>query len=143
MNISNSNNLMGKLSCWFENEIAIPCSRYYYRKKKAHYKCTVCGRIEAPYFAGKRWSSITKDMGWHRFKDSNQWICHHCADHGFESSYEEYPWTFTWDQWQEYIKVENDRILRRIKEKDYGYYHYWFEGGRELELFGDDEDDED
>lgn len=62
-----SNNPIMKFECWFENSIVQPLSRYYYSKKKSHYQCTVCGRIEAPYFTGEKYASLTKDMGWHKF----------------------------------------------------------------------------
>lgn len=141
-----SNNPIDRFSCWFENSIIEPLSRYYYRHKKSHYKCIVCGRIEAPYFTEEEWASITKDMGWHKFKDSNRWVCHYCADHGFSPSFEngrlrnwEHPWT--WDEWQEFVKKDNNKVLTAIKEKDPEYYEYWFDGGRERKLFGDDEDE--
>lgn len=39
MRITFSNNPIDKLSCWFENEVIEPISRYYYSKKKSHYQC--------------------------------------------------------------------------------------------------------
>lgn len=143
MRITFSNNPIDKLSCWFENEVIEPISRYYYSKKKSHYQCAICGRIEAPYFTGEKYASITKDMGWHKLDNGkwHRWVCHHCADHGFERSDEEFPWTFTWDEWQEFVKEDNNKILTTIKEKDPEYYEYWFNGGRERELFGECDDE--
>ena len=153
MRFTFSNNPLDRFSCWLANNINEPLSRLYYRKKKSHYECSVCGQIIAPYFYipwysfDKNASSITCDYGWHKFKDSNRWICHHCADHGFApSSYNGTELSIgrgrTWDEWQEYVKKENEQVLDAIKEKDPEYYHYWFEGGREQELFGNGEDDD-
>lgn len=138
MRITFSNNPIDKLSCWFENEVIEPISRYYYSKKKSHYQCAICGCIEAPYFTGEKYASITKDMGWHKLDNGkwHRWVCHHCADHGFERSDEEFPLIFTWDKWQDFVKEDNNKLLTTIKEKDPEYYEYWFNGGRERELFG-------
>ena len=138
MGITFSNNPIDKLLCWFENEVIEPISRYYYSKKKSHYQCAICGRIEAPYFTGEKYASITKDMGWHKLDNGkwHRWVCHHCADHGFERPNEkDLPWTFTWDEWQDFVEEDNNKLL--IKEKDPEYYEYWFNGGRERELFGE------
>lgn len=143
MRITFSNNPIDRFSCWFENSVVEPFSRYYYSKKKSHYQCAICGRIEAPYFTGEHWASVTKDMGWYKFKDSKRWVCHHCADHGFVLSQDcDGYHGFSWDAWQELVKEDNEKILNIIKEKDPEYYHYWFEGGREQELFGEDDDDD-
>ena len=29
----------------------------------------------------------------------------------------------TWDEWQEYVKESNQKVLTLIKEKDYDYYY--------------------
>ena len=133
-----SNNPIMKFECWFENSIVQPLSRYYYSKKKSHYQCTVCGRIEAPYFTGEKYASLTKDMGWHKFNEGkwSRWVCHHCADHRFISVFENNN-GYTWDGWQRVVKENNTKVLATIKNKDPEYYDYWFNGGRERELFGD------
>lgn len=95
------------------------------KHKKAYYVCAVCGKIEAPYF-NKEPVSITDGYGWHKFKDSNRWVCHHCADHGFALESEEYipeeDRDFTWEEWQKIVKEENKKILDLIKEKDSEFY---------------------
>lgn len=143
MGITFSNNPIDKLLCCFENEVIDPISRYYYSKKKSHYQCAICGRIQAPYFTGEKYASITKDMGWHKIDNGkwHRWVCHHCADHGFERSDEkDFPWTFTWDEWQDFVEEDNNKLLTTIKEKDPEYYEYWFNGGRERELFEECDD---
>lgn len=139
-----SNNSIIKFECWFENSIVQPLSRYYYSKKKSHYQCTVCGRIEAPYFTGEKYASLTKDMGWHKFNEGkwSRWVCHHCADHGFISASESCNGGYTWDEWQTFVSEDNSKVLATIKEKDPEYYNYWFDGGRERELFGDEDEEE-
>lgn len=138
-----SNPIM-RFECWFENSIVEPLSRYYYSKKKSHYKCTVCGLIEAPYFTEEKYASLTKDMGWHKFNEGkwSRWVCHHCADHGFVSASESCNSGYTWDEWQKFVNEDNTKVLVAIKEKDPEYYEYWFEGGRERELFGDEDEEE-
>ena len=145
MRLTFSNNPLDKFSCWFENEVVEPISRHYYSKKKAHYTCAICGCIEAPYFTGAKYASMTKDYGWHKLDNGkwHRWVCHHCADHGFVSSSENHNSSFTWDEWRKLIKGSNERLLEIIKEKDPEYYDYWFNGGREKELFGEwEENDE-
>lgn len=142
MRFTFSNNPIDRFSCWFENSVIEPLSRYYYRHKKAHYRCAICGHIKAPYFTGEKYTSITKDFGWHKFKDNNRWACHHCADHGFISARDEHNSGYTWDEWQEFVKEDNSKVISIIKEKDPEYYEYWFNGGREQELFGDDNEEE-
>lgn len=138
MQFTFSSNPIIRFECWFENSIVEPLSRYYYSKKKTHYKCAVCGRIEAPYFTKEKYSSITKDMGWHKFNEGkwSRWVCHHCADHGFVSASESRNSGYTWDEWQTFVSEDNSKVLTTIKEKDPEYYDYWFDGGRERELFG-------
>ena len=146
MRITCSKNPFNIFSCWFENEILTPISRYYYTHKKDHYQCCVCGMIVSPYFDDMGKCSPTLDMGWHKFNEGkwSRFVCHHCADHGFApSSYngtERVFRDYTWDEWQDHVKENNDNVLAIIKKKDPEYYHYWFEGGREQELFGDDEE---
>lgn len=139
-----SNSPIVKFEYWFENSIVQPLSRYYYSKKKSHYQCTVCGRIEAPYFTGEKYASLTKDMGWHKFNEGkwSRWVCHHCADHGFVSASESRNGGYTWDEWQIFVSEDNSKVLATIKEKDPEYYNYWFDGGRERELFGDEDEEE-
>lgn len=139
-----SNNPIMKFECWFENSIVQPLSRYYYSKKRSHYQCTVCGRIKAPYFTGEKYASLTKDMGWHKFNEGkwSRWVCHHCADHGFISASESCNGGYTWDEWQTFVSEDNSKVLATIKEKDPEYYNYWFDGGRERELFGDEDEEE-
>lgn len=134
MRLTFSNNPLDRFACWFENEVLTPISRYYYINKKKHYECCVCGHIIAPYFDDNCKCSPIYDMGWHKFNESwPRYICHHCADHGYSH--------ISWDEWQEYIKEYDEKVLATIKNKDPEYYHYWFEGGREQELFGDDNDE--
>ena len=93
--------------------------------KKAYYVCEVCGKIEAPYFDEKP-CSITYGYGWHQFKYSPRWICHHCADHEFalesEKDIPEEDRDFTWEEWQKFVKEENIKLLDSIKEKDPEFY---------------------
>lgn len=146
MRLTFSNNPLDKFSCWFENKVVAPISSHYYSKKKAHYTCAICGLIEAPYFIGAtKYASMTKDYGWHKLDNGkwHRWVCHHCADHGFVSASENHNSGFTWDEWRKLIKGSNERLLEIIKEKDPEYYDYWFNGGREKELFGEwEENDE-
>ena len=129
MRIAFSNNPIMKFECWFENSIIEPLSRYYYSKKKTHYRCTVCGWIDAPYFTEEKYASITKDMGWHKLDNGkwHRWVCHHCADHGFVSTFENHKDGYTWDEWQKLVNENNVKVLAAIKEKDPEYYEYWFE----------------
>ena len=110
-------------------------SRYYYTHKKKHYECCVCGRMISPYFDDKCKWSPTYDMGWHKFKDwkLTRWICHHCADHGFELSSEASKYIgwenrvgYTWDEWHEIVVKDNNELIDVIKNKDPKYYDYWF-----------------
>ena len=142
MRFTFSSNPIDRLSCWFENEILSPISRYYYTHKKKHYKCCICGRITSPYFEDDCKWSLTHDMGWHKFDDGrwSRWVCHHCADHGFISVFENNN-DYTWDGWQRVVKEDNTKVLATIKNKDPEYYDYWFNGGRERELFGDINDE--
>lgn len=144
MRLTFSNNPIMRFECWFENSIVEPLSRYYYSKKKSHYKCTICGLIEAPYFTEEKYASVTKDMGWHKFNEGkwSRWVCHHCADHGFVSASESCNGGYTWDEWQKFVKEDNAKVLATIKKKDPEYYNYWFDGGRERELFGDEDEEE-
>lgn len=144
MRFTFSSNPIMRFECWFENSIVEPLSRYYYSKKKSHYRCTICGLIEAPYFTGEKYASITHDMGWHKFNEGkwSRWVCHHCADHGFISTSESRNGGYTWDEWQKFVNEDNTKVLAAIKEKDPEYYEYWFDGGRERELFGDEDEEE-
>ena len=92
--------------------------------------------------ASEKYTSITKDFRWHKFKDNNRWACHHCADHGFISARDEHNSGYTWDEWQAFVEEDNSKVISIIKEKDPEYYEYWFNGGREQELFGDDNEEE-
>ena len=68
---------------------------------------------------------ITDGYRWHRI-DKNRWICHHCDAHGFSDSDTTIPREQrepTWDEWQKYVKESNQKVLARIKEKDYNYYY--------------------
>ena len=141
MRFNFSRNPISKFSCWVNNSMIEPVSRWYFLNTKAHYQCTVCGRIEAPYFVEEPYASLPYDYGWHQLKNSKRWICHHCADHGFSLSTEPQPRGMTWDEWQGFVIEDNEIILDIIKAKDPEYYDYWFEGGKEEELFGGDEDE--
>lgn len=150
MTFTFSKNLFIRFYCWFENRIVYPIKNHYYRNKKTHYQCCVCGKIEAPYFKDDPYyrGPITDDYGWYRLdkKKYNCWICHHCSCHGFSDTNTEVPREKrepTWDEWQEYVGTSNEKVLSLIKEKDPEYYEYWFNGGRENELFGYEEGDED
>lgn len=143
MTFTFSNNPIDKLSCWFENSIAEPLSRYYYKHKKGYYQCVVCGRIKAPYFTDDKYCSMTKDFGWHKLDNGkwSRWVCHHCADHSFSPSFEngkpidwEHPREWTWDEWQELVNKNNVEVLAIIKEKDSEYYEYWFDGEMECDI---------
>ena len=139
MIITFSKNPFVKFSVWFQNNIAYMIKNYYYKHKKTHYQCCVCGMIIAPYFETskeKQYNVLTDDYGWHKLDNGkyNRWICHHCADHGFspsnaEGEPHEVPREYTWDEWKNIIENNNKKILNIIKEKDPEYYHYWFEYG--------------
>ena len=109
------------------------------RAKKTHYQCWICGKIEAPYFKeGELCAPITDGYRWHKI-DKNRWICHHCDAHGFSDSNTTVPREQRepiWDEWQEYVRTSNKKVLSLIKEKDPEYYE-------EYELYeSEDEDDE-
>ena len=133
MIITFSKNPLVKFEVWIRNNIIYKIKNHYYKHKKAHYQCCVCGMIIAPYFEilEEQHSVLTDDYGWHKLDNSkyNRWICHHCADHGFSSSdtkgkpHE----ALTWDEWKNIVKYHNEKILDIIKEKDHEYYRYWFE----------------
>lgn len=127
MQITFSNNPIDRVLDWFNNSVVTPVSRFYYSKKKAHYKCAICDIIEAPYFTGFKFASLTHDLGWHKLDSGkwHRWVCHHCVDHGFKRSGAECSWGFTWDSWQDYVQEENEKTLAIIKEKDPEYYEYW------------------
>lgn len=134
MIITFSKNPFIKFRVWFYNNIIYSFKNYYYKHKKTHYQCCVCGEIVAPYFEDSKeeqYSVLTDDYGWHKLDNGkyNRWICHHCADHGYawsgdtnELSDREYKW----EEWEEIVKENNERILNKIKEKDLDYYNYWF-----------------
>lgn len=139
MTFTFSKNLFIRFYCLFENCIIRPIKNHYYRNKKTHYQCWICGKIEAPYFKeGELCAPITDGYGWHKI-DKNRWICHHCDAHGFSDSSTIVPREQrepTWDEWQEYVRTSNEKVLSLIKEKDPEYYE-------EHELFeSEDEDDE-
>ena len=90
----------------------------------------ICGYIDAPYFDEQNKLSLTYDMGWHRMAGSKRYICHNCADHGFTDSSDSRPITkrsYKWDEWQEIVKENNEKIISKIKKKDYEYYKDWLE----------------
>lgn len=134
MIITFSKNPFTKLQVWFQNNIIYSFKNNYYKHKKAHYQCCVCGEIVAPYFEEEQYNVLTDDYGWHKLDNGkyNRWICHHCADHGYACSNDtnELPnREYKWEEWEEIVKKDNERILNKIKEKDPKYYHYWFEYG--------------
>lgn len=127
MIITFSKNLFTKFRVWLQNNIIYSFKNYYYKHKKAHYQCCVCGKIVAPYFEEEQYNVLTDDYGWHKL--DNRWICHHCADHGYARSNDtnEFPnREYKWEEWEEIIEKDNERILNKIKEKDPDYYNYWF-----------------
>lgn len=136
MKITFSRNPLVRFSVWFDNNITHVIKDYYYKNKKDHYQCCVCGKIIAPYFESseeERYNVLTDDYGWHKLDNGkyNRWICHHCADHGFspsdaEGEPYEVPREYTWDEWQDIIAPENKKVMDAIKEKDPEYYDYWF-----------------
>ena len=134
MIITFSKNPFIKFRVWFYNNIIYSFKNYYYKHKKTHYQCCVCGEIIAPYFKDpeeEQYSVLTDDYGWHKLDNGkyNRWICHHCADHGFAWSDDpaEFPnREYKWEEWEEIVKESNERILNKIKEKDLDYYNYWF-----------------
>jgi hypothetical protein len=60
-------------------------------------------------------------MGWHKLKGWKhaRWVCHMCADHGFDPYSE-------WYKWQDNVKNNNEKLLDIIKNKDIKYYNYWW-----------------
>lgn len=122
-----------------KDKISYSIKSYLTKKKKIYYQCQVCKKIEAPYFKeGCLQGPITDDYGWRRI-DKCRWICHHCAYHGFSDTNTAIPREQrepTWDEWQEYVRTSNKKVLSLIKEKDPEYYE-------EHELYeSEDEDDE-
>lgn len=93
--------------------------------KKEYYVCEVCGKVEAPYFDSNP-HSINYGYRWYKFKGSDRWVCHHCADHEFalesEEGIPEEDRDFTWEEWQKVVKEENIKLLDLIKEKDPEFY---------------------
>ena len=93
---------------------------FFTKRKKTHYQCWICGKIEAPYFKeGELCAPITDGYRWHRI-DKNRWICHHCDAHGFSDSDTTIPREQrepTWDEWQKYVKESNQKVLARLKKK--------------------------
>lgn len=105
---------------WFYDRIIFPIKEEYYMNKKAHYRCTICGLIEAPFFNKDDYThSITDAYGWHRFEDG-RWVCHHCADHSAQNSTQ-------WEWWHDWVQKHNEILLSQIKEKDPDYYEEWFD----------------
>ena len=138
MIITFSRNPLVRFKVWVENNIIYAIKNHYYKHKKAHYQCCVCGMIVAPYFEApeNQYNVLTDDYGWHKLDNGkyNRWICHHCADHGFSSSdakedTPEQSREFTWDEWKKIVENNNTKMFDIIKEKDPEYDHYWFEYG--------------
>lgn len=119
---------------WLPYDICNIIANCMAKYKKTHYVCSVCGRIEAPYFENDEYyrASIIYEYGWWKAKSDTKtslWICHHCMEHGFSpSSYNglpldyEHPREFTWDEWQDMIKTRNEKVMNNIKTKDPEYY---------------------
>jgi len=112
---------------WFvesiPDKISWAIATFYARHKKTHYKCNICGMIEAPYFGDNKYlrSSITHGYGWWKAKSCYRhprWVCHHCMEHSS---------TMTWDELQEFVQRCNKRTLENIKIKDPEYYRKWFD----------------
>jgi hypothetical protein len=105
-------------------------NKIFHRNKTHHHECIICGLILAPYFSGGRddYKTLVDDYGWNKFKNNDNWVCHHCACHGHDMS---------WNEWQETVKHENNKTFALMKEKDPEYYEYWFNGGPVKELFGE------
>lgn len=105
---------------------------YMAHHKKTHYECAVCGDIEAPYFQDQDFlrGPITSGYGWWKAKGSGKrtcWVCHQCMEHGYSSSGSDEHWRrITWDEHQECVTKDNEKILAKIKEKDPEYYEKWF-----------------
>ena len=135
MIITFSRNPFVKFKVWFYNNIVYAVKNYYYKHKKSHYQCCVCGTIIAPYFDPYMDNCVpTDDFGWHKLDNGeyNRWICHHCADHGFAWSDDpaEFPnREYKWEEWEKIAKKNKETVMDFIKEKDFEYYHYWFEDG--------------
>lgn len=135
MIITFSRNPFVNFKVWFYNNIVYAVKNYYYKRKKTHYQCCVCGKIVAPYFKeNEEYCVMTDDYGWHKLDNGkwNRWICHCCADHGFAWSDDttELPnREYKWEEWEKIVKENNKKVLNLIKEKDFEYYHYWFEEG--------------
>ena len=135
MKFTFSRNPFVRFSVWFDNNIAHAVKNYYYKNKKAHYTCCVCGEIIAPYFESTeedQYNVLTDDYGWHKLDNGkyNRWICHHCADHGYAMSTDErelFEREYKWDEWQDIVEDGNKKVLAVIKEKDPEYYEYWFD----------------
>lgn len=160
MQFTFSNNPIARLSCWFNNSIREPFSRWRDKHKKTHYECCVCGHLIAPYFDDRyTYSSVKHDYGWHKLKGENRWICHKCADHGFwPSSDSDIPLEscqrgYTWDEWQDVVAKERVCIRELIKTKDPEYYNdnYFYDDEESVEratqrwadLYGFEDEDED
>lgn len=105
---------------WFYRNFVFPIKEEYYKHKKRHYKCTVCGLYEAPYFYPNNYAfSLTDSYGWHKLEDG-RWVCHHCIDHpafNIES----------WEWWHDFVENHNALFLNHIKEVDEEYYKEYFD----------------
>ena len=115
------------LSCDIHNNIVEPLSRWKDSRRKTHYECCVCGKLEAPYFDDIFKGSMRWDYGWYKLDRGRRWICHHCVDHGYAPLSIGEP---TFEEWQkEVVTPTRNRIRELIKTKDIAYYntHYFYE----------------
>ena len=107
---------------WLPHDTAEKISNYRAKLKKTHYRCDVCGLIEAPFFREQDVLrvSIDHEYGWYRAKRFGHtiWVCHHCSAH-----VRDYPF----DEWLQFVKDKNKNTLEMIKRKDLEYYNEHFE----------------
>lgn len=106
-------------------------ANYFAKRKKTHYRCAVCGRIEAPYFYDEEElrKSITHEYGWWKARSAHNtlWhVCHHCMEHGYVTSADNDIMGYTWDEWQDFVAKNNQEVMDKIKAKDPEYYERWF-----------------
>ena len=141
--------LFNALSCNIHNNIVEPLSRWHDSRKKTHYECCVCGKLEAPYFDDLFKGSMRWDYGWHKLDNGRRWVCHHCADHSYSPHS---AWGDSFEDWYENTVIPSRvRIRELIKAKDLEYYdnHYFYDDEesveRDIQRFrercGEDDDD--
>lgn len=106
-------------------DITEKISNYWTKHKKTHYRCDICGIIEAPFFRDQDVlkASISYAYGWYKAKYFGHtiWVCYHCSAH-----IHDYPF----DEWLQFVEDKNKNTLEMIKKKDLEYYNEHFKEGQ-------------